>query len=638
MKRKLRYALLASAVLAAGTAGAQCTATLTSSGDCYPITLTVTATYGMDTIKWKENGIITQTYAATTATTGLIVAGGNGQGNAANQLNQAMGMFIDASGNIYIADGPNHRVQKWAPNATTGVTVAGGNGQGNAANQLNFPVSVYVDNNGNIYVSESINNRVSKWAPNATAGTVVAGGNGMGAAANQLNFAGGIFVKDGDIYIMDSGNSRVQKWAANATTGVTVAGGNGFGTALNQIGNPTLNGSIHVDNSNNIYICEYSNQRVTKWLPNATAGVVVAGGNGQGNAANQFNYPAGIFVDNSNNIYVAEYGNHRVQLWAPGATSGVTVAGGNGAGPALNQTSQAVAVTKTANDLYVLEYGNHRVTKFSNTSTITNTYTINGPGIYKAIVKGSSCEDSVTFDASLPLHIILTPDIDFGICEGSTATLRASQHPSLSYQWLKDGVNTGTGADSLVISDAGAYAVITNINNGCVDTTDTVVVTVHPLPEPVITNNNNVLSTGTYTTYQWYKNTAAISGANSAAYTVTEDGSYSVEVTDGNGCMALSDALNVDIPLGLKDFRVSNALRVYPNPAKQQLHIRIAAAHPALTLSILDLQGRVMMKSDAASNALNHPFSLNIHQLAPGLYQLRIQGDGINIVEKVIKQ
>ena len=73
------------------------------------------------------------------------MAGGNGNGSADNQLgsssNSALGVALDASRNIYIADEKNHRVQKWAPGATTGITVAGGNGSGAAANQLSDPTN-----------------------------------------------------------------------------------------------------------------------------------------------------------------------------------------------------------------------------------------------------------------------------------------------------------------------------------------------------------------------------------------------------------------------------------------------------------------------------------------------------------------
>ena len=66
-------------------------------------------------------------------------------------------LFVDNSGNIYVAEMFNHRVSKWAPGASEGIIVAGGNGSGSSYNQLNMPTGVFVDNDDNVYVSEEGN-------------------------------------------------------------------------------------------------------------------------------------------------------------------------------------------------------------------------------------------------------------------------------------------------------------------------------------------------------------------------------------------------------------------------------------------------------------------------------------------------
>ena len=98
-----------------------------------------------------------------------------------------------------------------------------------------------------------------------------------------------------------------------ATEGVTVAGGNGKGSAANQFNVAT---GITLDASGNLYVADYNN-RIQKWEPGATEGVTVAGGNGKGSAANQLDFPRGIALDASGNIYIVDMNNHRIQkLWA----------------------------------------------------------------------------------------------------------------------------------------------------------------------------------------------------------------------------------------------------------------------------------------------------------------------------------
>lgn len=154
----------------------------------------------------------------------------------------------------------------------------------------------------------------------------VAGGHGVGTNANQV-WPSAVFVDTaGNIYLTDTYNHRVQKWAPGAAAGITVAGGNGAGSAADQFNFPM---GLFVDHDGNTYIGDQNNNRVQKWSPGASQGITVAGGNGQGNGAGQLAEPAGVFVTCNGDIYIADYGNYRVQKWPAGASQGITLAGGN---------------------------------------------------------------------------------------------------------------------------------------------------------------------------------------------------------------------------------------------------------------------------------------------------------------------
>ncbi|CAF4404498.1 unnamed protein product, partial [Adineta steineri] len=82
--------------------------------------------------KWKQYGI--------------TIAGGNGRGNKLNQLNGPKGIYVDDDHQtIYIADWGNHRIVEWKYAAKNGQIVAGGNGNRNRSDQLNNPTDVIVD-------------------------------------------------------------------------------------------------------------------------------------------------------------------------------------------------------------------------------------------------------------------------------------------------------------------------------------------------------------------------------------------------------------------------------------------------------------------------------------------------------------
>ncbi|CAF5109978.1 unnamed protein product, partial [Rotaria sp. Silwood1] len=139
---------------------------------------------------------------------GIVVAGGQGEGNGLTQLSYPNGVVVDQLGTVYVADGWNHRIMRWPngakqgsvivggnvipllgssidihPNARwqqNGITVAGGNGEGNGINQLSYPYGLYVDEDQTIYVADQDNHRIVEWKWSATSGQVVAGGNGQG--------------------------------------------------------------------------------------------------------------------------------------------------------------------------------------------------------------------------------------------------------------------------------------------------------------------------------------------------------------------------------------------------------------------------------------------------------------------------
>jgi hypothetical protein len=60
-------------------------------------------------------------------------------------------------------------------------------------------------------------------------------------------------------------------------------------------------------------------------------------------------------------------------------------------------------------------------------------------------------------------------------------------------------------------------------------------------PKPVITVYGDTLESSPATTYQWYYEGTIIPGARGQRYVATKPGNHTVEITDGNGCSALSD-------------------------------------------------------------------------------------------------
>ncbi len=387
-----------------------------------------------------------------------------------------------------MSDYNNNRVQKFALGALTGVTVAGDSfgSSGITANLLNRPQGIYVDTSGNLFVSDCYNHRVQKWAPGATSGITVAGdssGN-SGISDSLLAFPDGIWMDANEnLYIADESNNRVQKWAPGAAFGTTVAGsasGNA-GTADSLFSGPW---SVFVDGSNNLFIADRGNNRVQKWASGATTGTTVAGDSlgGAGLGASQLNNPEGAFVDQAGNLFVADAANNRVQKFTPGSATGVTVAGDSAGNSGISDSLFSVATwvwVDAGGAMYISDYSNNRVQKWA--GKINTNLVITAPGTYTAVITDANgCVDTtnVSLADTLP-HPVITVN---------QAT--ASTGNYYSYQWLLGGnAITGANSSSFTATSTGSYRVIVTNANGCVDTSAPVTITVSGINEittPVI--------------------------------------------------------------------------------------------------------------------------------------------------------
>lgn len=150
--------------------------------------------------------------------------------------------------------------------------------------------------------------------------TTTAGGHGDGKRANQFGAYHFFVTDDAIVYVSDYSNHRVQRWVPGAVQGVTVAGGNGAGPRSNQLHHPL---GLFVTKDATLYVADTWNHRVVKWLSDATAGLVVAGGHGSGSGAHQLNQPADVALDARGALYVmeTERGCRRVTRWGPPPTA-----------------------------------------------------------------------------------------------------------------------------------------------------------------------------------------------------------------------------------------------------------------------------------------------------------------------------
>ena len=80
----------------------------------------------------------------------------------AGQLRNPWGIVVDATGDVYVSDSGNHRIEKFDREGNF-ITQWGGFGNGDG--QFNFPYGISVGPRGSIFVVDSANSRIQQFMP-----------------------------------------------------------------------------------------------------------------------------------------------------------------------------------------------------------------------------------------------------------------------------------------------------------------------------------------------------------------------------------------------------------------------------------------------------------------------------------------
>jgi tripartite motif-containing protein 71 len=307
------------------------------------------------------------------------------QGGVGGQFSNPNGIATDSTGNVYVADSDNNRIQKfdssgnflraWGKNVNGGAvfgicTVAAScqaGTTGGLGGDLSFPIGIATDSGGNVYVAESNNSRIQKfdssgnflraWGKNVNGGAVfgictVAAScqqGTVGSLGGEFNAPDGLATDAaGNVYTSDFTGHRIQKFDSSGSFlrawGKNVNGVGGFG------------------------ICTVASS--------CQAGTA-------GTRGGELYAPTHLATDGAANVYVADEGNSRIQkfdssgnflsAWGKGVNGGgafgvCTVAAScqSGLFGALGgELSDPVAVgSDAAGNVYVADFSDNRVQKF----------------------------------------------------------------------------------------------------------------------------------------------------------------------------------------------------------------------------------------------------------------------------------
>lgn len=241
--------------------------------------------------------------------------------------------------------------------------------------------------------------------------------------------------------------------------------------------------------------------------------------------------------------------------------------------------------------------------------------------------------DFGNFKTSDNTSLTLGVDVDELVCPGSTdgyinVSVSGGTAP-YTYEW-EDGVTTANFRNNL---EGGTYEItVTDLSN------DSVVLSVDlvaPQPLTIELDNNNTFTLSSTVTggtppysYNWSN------GAIDDYLNLGDAGSYTLNITDANGCTASKSFTFTSI----EDLSSINELKVYPNPLSgQQLSIDLVAEENMdATIELYDNSGRMVRAVNANFVTGANSLRLDMSNIHPGVYIVKILSNDVAVNRKVV--
>ncbi len=219
------------------------------------------------------------------------------------------------------------------------------------------------------------------------------------------------------------------------------------------------------------------------------------------------------------------------------------------------------------------------------------------------------------------------------ICAGESVTLHVV-NTYTTYSW-----SNGGSTQNINVTTQGSYSVTVTNGSGCSAASSATTVTVNPAPATpgISKKGDTLLCSVTADSYQWYRNSALLTGATNNYYLPTQGGDYTVTITEG-GCSATSSPFTwtaiVSVSAG------NGQVIIYPLPASAYF-IAESKTTALQTITLYDVLGKRVLNAeikDVSVGADDKKARINIGGLTAGVYFVQLRTAGAVSTLRLVKE
>jgi ELWxxDGT repeat protein len=160
--------------------------------------------------------------------------------------------------------------------------------------------------------------------------------------------------------------------------------------------------------------------------------------------------------------------------------------------------------------------------------------------------------------------------------------------------------------------------------------------TVAAPPVAAITVSGATLTASEGTAYRWFLDGAALTPVTRTLQ-AQQSGTYAVEVTNADGCVARSAGITVEVT-GIES-PGAGGWTVFPNPSGGPVTVAFAAPRwGGARLTLVDARGNTVQAATVPAGAAGETLQLDLTPCAPGVYLLVLHGEGKAAYRKIVKR